>query len=133
MKTASTPASDATVLPLQLAARHHEIVNNLALIGHGELLDVLADERLDLEKAISDVGKAGELTIKIKIAPNGTNQRVITFDVKSKRPVAAGRSTFVFATQSGQYVENNPDQKELPLRNVTSIEEGKQNLRAVGE
>lgn len=120
-------------LPLNIAKRHHEVVNFLALLGHGEFLDCLAEERLALEKAINEVGKAGEITVKIKVAPNGDTRRVISFDVKSKRPVLAASSTYVFSTASGQYVESNPDQRELPLKNVTSIEEGARTLRAVGE
>lgn len=130
----STPASDALVLPLQLAHRHHEVVNFLALLGHGEFFDQLTDKRLELENAISETGKAGDITIKIKVAPNGQGKRVLTFEpVKIKKPVVPAGSTYVFASQSGQYLENDPEQRELPLKNVTSIDEGARQLRAVGE
>lgn len=46
-----------------------EIIKLLSLIGHGEFLGVLGDNLDEMEKAISDTGKAAEMTIKLKIAP----------------------------------------------------------------
>lgn len=122
MKSAADDPEAAAegVLPLKVSPAHHEIVNYLALLGYGEFLGTLADARLDLEKAISEAGKAGEITIKIKTVPDGHHKRVITFDVKIKKPVMAARNTYVFATEQGQYVENDPEQRQLPL-NVTDI------------
>jgi hypothetical protein len=127
--TPSNETDDKSILPLELAHRHHEIVNNLSLLGHGEFLDTLSEARLELETAISETGKGGELNIKIKVMPDGHNKRVIGFEIKMKKPAVATRNTYVFTTQQGQYVENDPEQRQLDLKVVPM---GKPQPRAVG-
>lgn len=133
MKKPESTSTTAPTLPLKISARHHEIVNFLGLLGHGEFLDALADDRLKCEKAVLEVGKAAELTIKIKLMPNGHNKRILRYDIKPKIPTVPSMDTYAFATEQGQYVESDPDQRELPLKNVTSIEEAAKIFRAVGE
>jgi hypothetical protein len=111
-------SDNAEGLPLDLATRHHEIVNLFNIMNGGEFLDQVAEARVEVEKALSQVGKAAEITIKIKIAPNGSNKRVITADIKTKLPAIPADATYVFSSQSGQYVTKDPDQSELPLRTV---------------
>lgn len=51
-----------------------------------------------------------------------------------KLPKVPASNTYVFATQTGQYVENDPDQRQLPLSeagNVRKFEEPKK--KASGE
>lgn len=97
------------------ASRHNEVIAFLNLCGHGEMLDAIADDTRAVEKAVSETGKAGTLTIKIKIAPNGANKRIITYDVSKKVATIPTMQTYAFATQQGQYVENDPDQRQLDL------------------
>lgn len=114
----SQTAASTDALTLDLATRHHEIVNLMNIMNGGEFLDQVAEARTEVENALSQAGKAAEITIKIKIAPNGSNKRVITADIKTKLPVIPADATYVFSSQSGQYVTKDPDQSELPLRTV---------------
>jgi hypothetical protein len=118
-------AQEQNVLPLVLSARHHEIVNFLARIGNGDLLDQLHEDRLKIEHGILDTNKAGEITIKIKIGHDGHNKRVVRSEVKSKVPVTPPAETRFFATENGQYVDNDPEQMPLNFRDVGEVGDGR--------
>lgn len=122
MKSTATDTEAPPTLPLKLASRHYEIVNLLALLGHGEALDCLQEDIRDAEKAVSEVGKAAEVSLKIKIAPNGNGKRILTYETKVKKPVLPSSSTYAFVTPQGQFVENDPEQGELALK-VVSIQQ----------
>lgn len=100
-----------------------EIIQTLALIGNGDFLPELQDAFRDGEKAMAEVNKAYEITVKIKVAPNGARKRVITHDVKTKLPKAVAQSTYLFATDNGQLVQKDPDQRELNLKTVQVTKE----------
>lgn len=100
---------------------HDETIATLQLLGHGEVMDELHDAFREVEKAVSATGKDGTITLKIKIKANGNNKRRLIGDVSFKAPKEPARETYVFATEQGQYVENDPDQPQLPL-NVAKVE-----------
>lgn len=84
---------------------------------HGELSDALAE----VASAVVDLNKAGSLTLKLTIAPAGKGQAAvfITDDVKAKPP--EDRQAFMFFTDGrGNLTRGNPNQGELPLRDVSS-------------
>lgn len=105
-----------------------EVIDFLKKIGHGEMLECIAEDLRQMEQAINGTGKAAELTIKIKIEPNGGAKRVVTFEDKVKLPRTPASNTYLFATAAGQYVENDPDERQLPLENVTAIDDSKRKI-----
>ena len=109
----------------------NETIAFLQLLGHGEFLGCLHDAILDVERGITNsaTGKPGEISVKIKIAPTKGRKRLLTFDVKAKPPFIPTTGTYAFATDQGQFVEDDPDQAKLPL-NTVPMEDKK--LRTVG-
>lgn len=94
-----------------------EEIHFIEMLGRGGFLMDLHEKRLGLEAAIAATGKKGKLTIEIIIEPEGT-RRMLRYEIKAKAPVAANPTTFAFATNAGQYVENDPSQMSLPLHAI---------------
>lgn len=84
---------------------------------HGEL----SDRMQELVAAVAIEGKTGSLTITIKVSPAaaGTNQFVVTDDVKVKSPEPERGASLFFADPAGNLSRSDPRQPELPLREAT--------------
>lgn len=99
--------------------RHHEeTIALLQRLGNGEVLDSLHDQIVELERAVSATGKKGSIQLKITIEPNGGRKRAIASDIKVTIPKEPSQVTYFFATDQCQFVEQDPDQRMLPLNTV---------------
>jgi hypothetical protein len=86
---------------------------------HGELSDGLAE----LVAAAREHDKSGTLTLTVKVAPNKDGLTVtVTDDVKVKAPEADRGAALYFADERGNLSRRNPQQMELPLREVPAPE-----------
>lgn len=85
---------------------------------NGETYDELTIQLGELVTAVMQTGKAGSMSLSLKISANGTGSVTITDEVKVKIPEAARPKTMFFATESGSLMRNNPRQHELSLREV---------------
>lgn len=94
---------------------------------NGETYDELTLQLGEVVQAVMKTGKAGSLSVSLKISANGTGSVTITDDIKVKVPEAARPKTMFFATESGSLMRNNPRQSELQLREVPE----QQNVREV--
>lgn len=65
-----------------------------------------------LLQAVQQIGKPGELTIKLKIQPNGDGTASVFPSVSEKRPVKA-RNPSEFFIHDGSLHKDNPAQGEL--------------------
>ena len=93
--------------------------DTLAQLRFGELSDELSDQLNALTTACSETGKAGTLTLSIKIKPGKAGQMEIEDDVKVKMPQLPRGSTLMFATPEGNLQRENPKQMSLEgLREV---------------
>lgn len=106
----------------QLHRSHQELLDALALIGQGDMLDEINDAMNNGEDALGQTGKGYEITIKLKVEPNGPKKRVVSAAVTTKLPKSKPASTYLFMTEQGQLVANDPEQRELDLKqpNVTA-------------
>jgi hypothetical protein len=85
----------------------------------GALHNELSDELANVVQRVIDLNKAGSLELKLKIVPAGKGQAAvfITDEVKSKPP--EDRQAFMYFTDGrGNISRSNPNQPELPLREV---------------
>lgn len=82
---------------------------------HGELSDALAE----LVTAVQEHGKAGSLTLTIKVTPNKDGSTVTVFD-KTKLALPEGErgAAIYFIDGNGNLTRRNPWQQELPLKEV---------------
>lgn len=80
----------------------------------------------DLLRAVQHSGKAGALTVKLKVAPatkgaTGYVDKVtITAEQKLDMPKAEQPTDFYFLTDEGETSRNHPRQHTLELRDVSS-------------
>lgn len=69
----------------------------------------------EVNEAVIDTGKPGEITLKIKIKPmkGDSAQVTLTPNVSFKKPRADLPDGIFFLTGDGDLVRNDPDQKEM--------------------
>ena len=84
---------------------------------HGELTDALAD----LIQAVAETGKAGSLSLTVKVTPNKDGATVTVNDkIKLTIPEPEKGSSMFFYDEHGNLTRNNPAQAELPLRDASA-------------
>jgi hypothetical protein len=91
-------------------------------IETGVLLDELSEHQNKLIEAIRRTGKAGSLTIVLNYKPEGEGQMTIKAEVKSKAPLLARGATLFFMTPELNLTREDPRQKSLELRSVTTAQ-----------
>ena len=73
----------------------------------------------ELVRACRETNKVGELTLKIKVRPDGaTGQYFLEDQISSTIPKPERGKTLFFGTPEGNLQRQDPNQKELELRNV---------------
>jgi hypothetical protein len=80
----------------------------------GETIDELSEEFNKLVQAVENTGRAGELTLQIKLKPSTAGAIELTDLVKVKLPPQQKGTSLFFATPEGNLVRNDPRQKEIP-------------------
>lgn len=81
-------------------------------LGRGRTLDSLS-ERLDvLAEAVCETGKAGSLTLKLAVKPNGDGSVEIVDEIKAVVPDASRGKTVFFTSERG-LVRSDPRQSEM--------------------
>jgi hypothetical protein len=90
----------------------------LGSIEGGILFNQLNEQLQDLVVAVTDHRKAGEITLTLKILPNGDRAVSVTGAIKSKVPEAAKGMTIFYADGGGNLLRRDPRQQELALREV---------------
>lgn len=87
-------------------------------LGGGGVYDDLTAGLAEIVAAVQETRKVGELSIKLKIKPNGENSVMVSEEIKTKVPQATRGDTLFFTTSSGSLVRQDPRQQDLPLRRV---------------
>lgn len=79
----------------------------------GELHDELDKALATVVDACSDTGKAGTLTLTIKLKPGKGGQIEVIDDVKMKVPVHERGTTLMFSTPEGELQREDPRQMRI--------------------
>lgn len=83
-------------------------------IEGGRFEEEVAEELKSLLDQISYTGKAGEMTIKVKIKPKAGHGAVeVTGEVKSKLPNPEKLASVFFITPEGNLSRRDPRQREM--------------------
>lgn len=87
----------------------------LRQIRKGIVVTQLDDALREVNEAVIDTGKPGEITLKIKIKPmkGDSCQVTLTPSVTWKKPQADLPDGIFFLTGDGDLVRNDPEQREL--------------------
>jgi hypothetical protein len=90
----------------------------LGSVEGGTVFNQINDELQDLVVAVTEHRKAGEITVTLKVSPNGERAVSVTAAFKSKQPQPAKGVTIFYADGGGNLLRKDPRQPELPLREV---------------
>lgn len=91
----------------------------LGAVEGGSLFNQLNDALQDLVVAVTETRKVGEISVTLKISPNGETAVSITGAIKAKVPEPNKGITIFYADGGGNLLRRDPRQPELPLREVT--------------
>jgi hypothetical protein len=102
-----------------------EFLRTLRDMRRGGLLVDCETHLTDLVMGVRETGRAGELLVRIKIAPaskGNVDTLLVTDDIRVKRPRPEVGSTIFFATTANTLQRNDPRQPELSgLREVVAM------------
>ncbi len=84
-------------------------------IRKGRVVDAASDELAEVVRAVLDTSKPGELTLKLKIKPQGKgdNAVIVSAEVKAKRPQADLPDALFFADIDGDLLRDDPTQQRI--------------------
>lgn len=87
----------------------------LRFMRKGSVVQVLTDRLADVCKAASETGKAGELTLKIKIKPEAVGGKQFDFvpSIGFTVPQPDLKPSVFYMTDDGGVVREDPDQAEM--------------------
>ncbi len=84
-------------------------------IRRGKVVEAASEELAQVVKAVLDTEKAGELTLKLKIKPQGKgdNAVIVSAELKAKRPQADLPDALFFADLEGDFLREDPSQTRM--------------------
>jgi len=91
----------------------------MAEIAGGRAHDELTDKLMQLAAEVQELESPGTLTLTLKLKPNGESQFEIHHDIKVKPPEPRRPKTIMFLDGHGSLTRRDPNQPDLPLRDVT--------------
>ena len=93
----------------------NELIKFLVPLAEGAIVPDLVNEIHDVVKAVRDTGRAGDISLKIKIAPcNGSERQVVVnAEINSKPPKSARPMSLYFTDEDGALHRQDPLQMGL--------------------
>jgi hypothetical protein len=98
----------------------------IATDNKGRTNDTISRKLAELVEAVQNVGKGGEITIKVKVQPwakNDTDMVRVTTAVGSKVPVEEPPASRWFMGPNGHLLKDNPSNEALPGFSFAETEE----------
>jgi hypothetical protein len=106
-------------------------IDTLTALRYGELHDELSEKLNELVTACSETGKAGALTLTLKLKPSKGGAMEISDEVKSKVPKLEHGSTLMFPTPEGNLQREDP--RQLKLEGLREVPRETGEIRNVGQ
>lgn len=104
-------------------ARPDLFTHTLNLLRGGEAQADLSEQLDALITACADTGKLGQLTMTIKVKPNGkSGQYIIADTIAVKTPHYQRADTLLFEDMDGNLTREDPRQKKLELKSAPTPE-----------
>lgn len=101
-----------------------KVLDTLAELREGLMLDELADAIQNAVTAVRASGKPSRVVLSLTVRPvkqSGGTVVAIDDDVKVKLPPLEKGGTLLFADDDGVLTRHNPKQPQLPLREVAHV------------
>lgn len=91
------------------------ITDVLREIRKGRAVDLASERLADLVRAVDETGKAGSVTITLKVKPEkgGGSQKTIAVEVKAKIPEIDLPEAVFFSDGEGDLHRSDPQQSEM--------------------
>lgn len=102
----------------------------LDALRFGTLGDELDKDMKKLVEACTSTGRAGELTLKVKLKPGKGGQLEVIDDYAVKMPKAEKGTTLMYATPEGNLTRNDP--RQLELTGLRTVDSTSGELRRIG-
>lgn len=93
-------------------------VETLNKLRQGAAAEELTEALHKVVQAVQNTGKAGSVTLKIKVSPTKGLALDLEDDITANAPTLAKPSTLLFPTTEGNLQEQNPLQRPLDLQVV---------------
>lgn len=95
-------------------------IHTINTLLNGATADELSERLHEVVEGCRKTGKQGTLTLKLTVKPHGmgTGQYEIRDAISNKVPELDKGMTLMFGTPEGNLQRNDPNQRELPLREV---------------
>ena len=103
--------------------------DTLIAIRFGELAEETSDALNELVQACASTGKAGSLTLTIKLKPGKAGQMELIDDVKLKLPAPERGSTLMFATPEGNLQREDP--RQLSIEGLREVKKPAETMKEV--
>ena len=104
---------------------------SLCRLESGGLMDDFNDKLAKVVAKCMNLGKKGTIALTIAFKPEGSKKMEVAAKVDAKPPKNDIASTFLFATDRGQLLAQDPDQRELDLRIIPLHQRDRSNVRDV--
>lgn len=104
-------------------ARPDLYVATINQLRYGAATEELSEKLAECVDRASSTGKTAELTLVIKIKPQGASgQYFLTDEIKQKLPSLPKEQSIFFGTPEGNLTREDPRQQKLPLVAVASAD-----------
>jgi len=94
----------------------------LAELGQQDANEELTGDLAQLVQDVQLYTKPGEITLKIKVAPNGQSSVKVDYKITTKLPEPDRPQTMFFVDDNNGLRRNDPRQMNMPLRDVKAEE-----------
>ena len=91
-------------------------------LGAGHTLDLLTEQMAEVVTAVAATGKVGKLNLELTVQPNGAYGVAILDKITTKIPQPDRGASLFFIDKDGGLHRSDPNQIELPLRQVSGAE-----------
>lgn len=93
-------------------------LSTFADLEKGKAASDISDALTELVAACKDVGKKGELSIKLTLRPGGDDTVRFAVEFNAKTPKRDRKETTFFVTEDNQLTRDNPKQAEIEFNAV---------------
>ncbi|HYE29954.1 MAG TPA: hypothetical protein VEH27_00870 [Methylomirabilota bacterium] len=98
----------------------NSFIKTLAELRKGAVLNQLSETLAEVNRAVMEHRKGGEVIIKLKLTPSGEEMINVKASISTKLPVAESKDTAFFVDDDGNLSRNNPNQSEFNLKALES-------------
>lgn len=114
-----------------LAPHEQYVVDLIAQLERSTMLEQMSDALTEVVQRVQSLQKAGAVTLKIDVKPEGADHLFIAGTLTSKLPVKSATQTAFFVTRDGQLTVDDPMQNQTDLHDIAEFKRDRGDVREV--